>query len=924
MTKPRNYRLTLLSAALLMGLAVGCNRDNPESMIASGKDFLAKNDHKSATIQFKNALQQNPNLGEARFLLGKALLDSGDMAGAEIELRKALELKYPADLAVPPLAQALLGTGQAKKIIDEFANLDLPAGEPAASLKTTLSLAYLVQGNGEASASALAAALAAQSDYAPALLTSARSRASNKDISGALTVVDGVLAKSPNNHEALLLKGSLLAVQGDQGAAFEFYRKAVDAKPDFLPAHSAIINSLLQQGKLDDAAAQVDALKKIAPKHPQTVFLEAQLAYQRKDYKLARELSEQLLKIAPNNPGTLQLAGAIEYQLRSYLQAESYLSQALKQAPQMPLARRLLISTFLRSGQPAKALTAIQPFLGDMGQDATLLSLAGQVYLQNGDPKRAEEYFAKASKLDPGDPRKRTSMALAHMAQGETGTALSELEEISAGDKGTTADMAMIATYLRRNEADKALKAIEVLEKKDPNNPATYNLRAGAQLGKKDVAGARKSFEKALSINPAYFPAAMALARMDVAEKKPDEARKRFEGVLAADPKNISAMLALADLRVASGGTASEVTELLNRAISANPTESGPRLALIDYYLRNKEAKKAVTAAQDAVAAIPEKPELLDALGKSQEISGDINQALATYGKLASLQPSSPLAQMRMANLHLNDKNREEAAKNLRKALEIKPDLLEAQRALILIALESKKSDDALAIARQIQKQRPKEAIGAALEGDIQAASQRWPEAASAYRAALKLTNSPEVAIKLHSVYVAEKNRGEADKFAAAWFKDHPKDVAFRFHLADIALANKDYATATQYYRAAVDAQPNNPLALNNLAWASGQMKSPKAIEYAEKANQIAPNQPPIMDTLAMLMAAKGDSAGAIALLRKALDIAPQAAAIRLNLAKLLVSTGRKDEARTELETLAKLGDKFPGQAEVGSLQKEL
>lgn len=76
----------------------------------------------------------------------------------------------------------------------------------------------------------------------------------------------------------------------------------------------------------------------------------------------------------------------------------------------MPLARRLLISTFLRSGQPAKALTAIQPFLGDMGQDATLLSLAGQVYLQNGD-QRAEEYFAKASKLDPGDPQKRTSMA---------------------------------------------------------------------------------------------------------------------------------------------------------------------------------------------------------------------------------------------------------------------------------------------------------------------------------------------------------------------------------------------------------------------------------------------------------------------------------------------------------------------------------
>ena len=30
---------------------------------------------------FKNALQQNPNSGEARFFLGKALLDEGDARG---------------------------------------------------------------------------------------------------------------------------------------------------------------------------------------------------------------------------------------------------------------------------------------------------------------------------------------------------------------------------------------------------------------------------------------------------------------------------------------------------------------------------------------------------------------------------------------------------------------------------------------------------------------------------------------------------------------------------------------------------------------------------------------------------------------------------------------------------------------------------
>ena len=101
-------------------------------------------------------------------------------------------------------------------------------------------------------------------------------------------------------------------------------------------------------------------------------------------------------------------------------------------------------------------------------------------------------------------------------------------------------------------------------------------------------------------------------------------------------------------------------------------------------------------------------------------------------------------------------------------------------------------------------------------------------------------------------------------------------------------------------------------------------MKSPKAIEYAEKANKLAPNQPGLMDTLAMLMADKGDTAGAITLLRKALEISPQAAPLRLNLARVLISAGKKDEARSELDTLAKLGDKFPEQAEVTRLQKSL
>ena len=73
-----------------------------------------------------------------------------------------------------------------------------------------------------------------------------------------------------------------------------------------------------------------------------------------------------------------------------------------------------------------------------------------------------------------------------------------------------------------------------------------------------------------------------------------------------------------------------------------------------------------------------------------------------------------------------------------------------------------------------------------------------------------------------------------------------------------------------------------------------------------------------------MLLADKGEAAKAVELLRKALSTAPQASAIQLNLAKVLIASGKKDEARKELDALAKMGDKFPSQAEVSQLLKSL
>ena len=913
-----------ISALLLTMLLAACGGDSPESLIASSKAYLAKNDTKAAVIQLKNALQQNPKLAEARFLLGSALLESGDITGAEVELRKALELKLPADDVMPMLARTLLAGGKANKLLEEFGNTKLAAGEPLAAFNTSLAAANALIGNRDVAKQLLAEALATKPDYIPALLADVRETFANKDLPGARSKLDALLLNNPGNPEALLMKGSLLNIEGDASGALTEYRKAIEAKPTYLAAHSAVITSLLLANKLDDAATQLEVLKKVAPKHPQTLYFDAQINYQRKDFKAARESAQQLIRVSPNNPLALQLAGAIEYQQRSYLHAETYLGKALQISPGLPLARQLLIAGYLRAGHPDKALDALQPVLGSIDKDSTLLALAGEAYLQHGEPNKAAEYLAKASKLEPDDAAKKTSLAMAHLAQGNSENALQELEQISVSDKGITADLALVAAYLRGNQLDKALKAIDGVEKKQPDNPATYNLRARALLAKKDVDGARKSFEKALSINPTFFPAVASLANLDLIDKKPDEARKRFETLLTADPKNIQALLAVAGLKASNGGTPDEVTAAIGKAISAGPSEVGPRLALIQYHLKNKDTKKALGAANEAAASIPDKPEILDALGRTQQLSGDLNQAQITYGKLSSLQPASPLPLLRLAEVQFANKNKDEGIKSLKKLLEIKPDSLDAQRALVLVAMENKNQGNALEIARTIQKQRPKEAVGYILESDIHASSKAWANAISALRNGLKQIQATELAIKLHTYLRSSGNAADAEQLATSWVKEHPKDVGFQMYLGDLATAQKNYAQAVGHYQVALGLQPNNALILNNLAWSSSQLKAPKALEYAEKANQLAPNQPAFMDTLAMLLAEKGESTKAIELLRQAMVMAPQASAIQLNLAKLLITAGKKDDARKELDALAKIGNKFSGQAEVGQLLKAL
>jgi putative PEP-CTERM system TPR-repeat lipoprotein len=925
MTFHRFPKRAALPALILTLLLTACGGDKPEAMLASAKDYLAKNDTKAAVIQLKNALQADPSLAEARYLLGTSMLASGDVISAEVELRKALDLKYPRDQAVPALARSLLAQNKFREITDGFADEKIESAPARADLQTSLAAAYAALGNPQKAEAALADALRAQPDNAPALLAQARQKGTAGDVDGALATVQQAIDKHPNDPDAWKLRGDIFYYARNQpDDALAAYRKSAETKANYLPGQAGVVTVLMAQGKLDEAGQAIEQLKKFAGGHPQTRLLETQLAYQKKDYKAAHELAQQLIKMAPDNVQVLQVAGATEFQLGNLTQAETHFNKALQAVPTLSMARRMLMATYLRTGQPDKALTLLPTGAdGAAQQDSEMLSLAGQAYLQKNEPRKAEQLLANASQLDPQNSRKRTSVALARLASGNA-AAFGELESIAAASGAdTTADLALVSAHLQRGEYDSALKSIDTMEKKKPSDLSVLSLRGNTLLARGDAAGARKAYDQALQADAAYFPAVAGLANADIAENKPTDAEKRFRTLLEKNPKNSAALIGLAGVRARMNAPVDEVIGLVRDAVAADPTDVRSRVMLSELYLRSRNAKQALSAAQDGLAALPDNPALLDALGRAQMASGDANQAMATYNKLASLQPGQAQPYMRLADVYMNAKDRDGAARSLSRALEIAPDLIDAQRGLIMLNLDKGNVSEANALAKKVQQQRPKEPIGYVLEGDIAFQQKQWAAAAAAYRNALRVAPVAELAIKLHGTLQAGNSTAEASRFAADWLRDHPRDDAFNYHLGDVALGRKDFPEAEKRYQKVLEINPNNALALNNLAWVSNQLGK-DGIGYAEKANRLSPNQPALMDTLAMLYADKKNYAQALDLQKRAVTLQPAAPQLRLGLAKIYIAAGEKDNARRELDTLAALGDRFPGQAEVSKLKESL
>jgi putative PEP-CTERM system TPR-repeat lipoprotein len=889
--------------------------------MASARNYTQKQEYPAAIIQLKAALAKRPESREARLLLGRSLLETGSPAPAAIELRKALELGASASEVQPLLAKALLAQGETQLLLAQFAAVELNDAAANADLKTTVATVLAVQGEKARALEMVNAALQANPNHAPAILLVARINADNGDFQGALDLLEKVLATDPTHLSALLLKGDFQRTGlRDPNAAMVTVKLALQGNPRSVLAAVAVINSSLQLEGPSVAKKHLDALMAIHPQHPQTMLLQAQFAFAEGDAAKTREITEQLLRTMPDDVQLLQLAGMNELRLNSLNQAETYLLRVLKFSPQSRPPRQLLAGIYNRIGEPAKALAQLRPLIGADSADSASLTLAGEAFMQLGDVPNAEKVFSQATRGNPRATTARSALALAQLGRGNTNAAMTELEAAAATETGFRSSLALIAARIRINDVPGALKAIDALEKKQPDKPLAYALRATTLLQKRDVPGATENFEKALNLDPLYYPATAGLAKIEFDAGRPDGAKKRFENLLLKDPRNTRVLLGLADLKARTGGSKDEVTAAITAAVKAGPEDVRARLLLINHLLGHRDTAGALVAAQGAGTALPNNPEVLDALGMVQIAAGQTQQAVSTFGRLLSMRPDKPELAMRLADAYMASKDLVGVKRSLSKALEMRPDFYPAQRSLVRLAVQQMDEPEALRISRTIQKQQPKDSAGYLLESDVALASNNPGAAVAPLREALARDGSSSTAISLHTALDLAKRAPEAERHASTWAKEHPRDSNFLFYLGGKALMSQDYRSAESYYQKVLAIEPKQAMALNNLAWLMARSKRPGALSLAEKAYALLPEELVVMDTLAYLLALDKQFDRALEMQKRVLARKPQDQGFRLTLAKIYLETGDKAQARTELEALLKLGDKLGPQAEVKQL----
>ena len=877
----------------------------PENPMVIARRLMESGQLQAARAALRDIVAANPASVDAHFRLGSQHLRLGDPVAGSKELRIARDMGMAPAQVSPLLAQAYLGQQLYKELLEEFPTGGLPPPE-AANLLTLRAMAQLALDDkpGATKSVELAAELAPESvDVA---IAAARVAYARNDREAADREIDRALDLNPLSGEALSLRGLIATDRGDTAKALEAYDAAMVADPSLLNTRLNRANLEVNLGLDAQAKLDVDFILADQPENATALYLRGVLLARAKDFRGALTVLQRIDPLLAEFPRGLFILALVKSNLGQGAQAMEAATKYVARNPADLDGVKLLTQMYLAAGQVDKAIELLSNTTAQGRADADILYSLGQILIRTGQKQIAVQRLEQALALAPNN---KDISALLAKTRAQTAGAESQAVAPVRPDPGTVTEAA-VATSLTLGDLAVAKAQLEALRQVQGFTERVGILTGMIALAELDLTSATAVFKDVVRTYPDSTMARVNLAKIAALQNHVDDAEQILGETLTLDPRNRLAATTLAGILLANG-LASRAIAVLESAHDAAPNDIELTSFLLDAYSANGQAPRAITLMralpQEQANALP----MMAVRARAQEASGRPTEARETYSRILTVNPTDKLVRLRLVELTLAAKDTRGAQQLLRDGLRIAPGDTDMMAAIIRTEVKTSGVEAALLVATELEGDPANQPAARTLRGDVYLLAGRLTEAAEAYAAQLAVAPSSDLVLRAAGALYAARQVAPAREVLQTWIATHPNDNAAVLSVAGLDLEEGKIAEAEPLLVGVLQRQPNNPVALSNMAWIFQVRGDPQAREFAQKAYFLAPG-PATAASLGWVLTTTGDPVRGLVLLTEAARQIPNDAALQYHLAYAYAASGEKAKAETALRGLLAAFPNFP------------
>lgn len=675
--------------------------------------------------------------------------------------------------------------------------------------------------------------------------------------------------------------------QNEWSLAFQELRRTIALDPTNWKAQVDLGSLLLAGGKYAEAAERAQAILAGDPQNAAAEMLQADADAAQGDLAKGLEEANRAVQMDPQRKESYVNLALIQEKKKDLAAAEKSFQQAIAMDP--------------------KYLTA-------------MMGLAA-LYEREGRWPNAETQYQAAIAADPKSPLPRGALALCYVSQGKKDVAEQTLKDTKVALKDNPYGYRMLGDfYIGQRQMDKASAEFASLHSEHPQDVGVSKAYAQLLIDTNKLDDASRITDDLLKNAPGDGEALILHGEILNKEGKGADAVAPLEKAVKAAPNNAAGHYHLGLAYAAASNLPQAETEW-REAARLQPRMVDAQRALAGAALQTGDMKTLGEASQKWIEIDPRSSDAYVLHARSLAVAKDWGGAEAELNKAIELNPKNAAAFALLGDLRVAQKRFDDAERFYTQALGFNASAIEPITGLVNIDLVVRKQP-AKAVARveaQIARV-PDRASLYVLLGIAERQNQNLPKSEEAFQKAVSLDkNNITDVLLLADVQDAQ---GASDRALSTYqqaIQAHPREARLYAALGRFYESKEKVQEAEDAYRKALDIQPENALAANNLAYLmlehGGDVSA--AMKLAEIARRGLPTSPNSADTLGWAYYRFGAYDSAINSLREAVKTDPKNPTYHYHLGMAYKGADNLSAAKKELEFTLKLNPHYAAAADI-------